>query len=70
MSHPVPGHDYSDKTYPSDSPHKDVVGSYPRKSKNGAKNRALEHKKFGSKGNNPKSNKKYWRGQLADELGK
>lgn len=34
MSHPVPGHDYSEPTYPSDSPHKDNPGgSTPRPKK-------------------------------------
>ncbi len=31
MSHPHPGYDYSDKTYRSDSPHKDIQGTMPRK---------------------------------------
>lgn len=31
MSHPLPGHDYGEKTYPSDSPHKDS-GYAPKKS--------------------------------------
>ena len=42
-----------------------------------AKHEALESKrsekkehKYGSKANNPEHNKKYWRGQLADELSK
>lgn len=25
MSHPIPGHDYGEKTHPSDSPHKDSI---------------------------------------------
>lgn len=32
MSHPVPGHDYSEPTYPSDSPHKEG-GHYSPKGK-------------------------------------
>ena len=41
------------------------------RARQGYKSKALEGaKSFGSKGNNTKSNKKYWRGQLADELGK
>lgn len=27
MSHPISGHDYSEETYPSDSPHKDIGGT-------------------------------------------
>lgn len=33
MSHPIPTHDYSEETYKSDSPHKDVMGKKSKKAK-------------------------------------